>query len=113
MTSRLPGTAGHCSSQRPTSPDGGVMRAIVTGGAGFIGSHLVDRLLADGAKVIVVDSFDPFYPRAAKEANLAAACQSARCRLIELDIRDASGVQAVVRQANPDAIVHLAARAGV
>ena len=68
------------------------MRAIVTGGAGFIGSHLVDRLLADGAEVVVVDNFDPFYPRAAKEANLAEALRNPRCRLVELDIRDAAGV---------------------
>lgn len=89
------------------------MRLIVTGGAGFIGSRLVDRLLRDGREVVVVDNFDPFYPRAVKEANLAEALGNPRCRLVELDIRDAAGVDALVQSFRPDAIVHLAARAGV
>jgi len=89
------------------------MKTIVTGGAGFLGSHLVDRLLDDGHDVIVVDNFDPFYPRRVKEANLANALKNPRCRLVELDIRDAAGVDALVAQARPEAIVHLAARAGV
>ncbi len=89
------------------------MKVIVTGGAGFIGSHLVDRLLRDGHDVIVVDSFDPFYPRAVKEANLASALANPRCRLAEFDIRDAQSVDALVQSSRPDAIVHLAARAGV
>jgi UDP-glucuronate 4-epimerase len=89
------------------------MRIIVTGGAGFIGSHLVDRLLVDGAEVIAVDNFDPLYPRAVKEANLAEALRSPRCRLVELDIRDAAGVGSLMGPARPDAIVHLAAPAGV
>jgi UDP-glucuronate 4-epimerase len=89
------------------------MRTIVTGGAGFIGSHLVDRLLADGDEVVVVDNFDPFYPRTIKESNLALALRNSRCRLIELDIRDGEGVKRLVEQSHPEVIVHLAARAGV
>ncbi len=89
------------------------MRAIVTGGAGFIGSHLVDRLLADGAEVLVVDNFDAFYPRFAKEANLAEALAHPNCRLAERDIRDGATARELVEEFRPDAIVHLAARAGV
>jgi UDP-glucuronate 4-epimerase len=89
------------------------IRTLVTGGAGFIGSHLVDRLLDDGGEVIVVDNFDPFYERAAKESNLAAARDRPLCRVVELDIRDASAVGTLVRDNRPDVIVHLAARAGV
>jgi UDP-glucuronate 4-epimerase len=89
------------------------MKTIVTGGAGFIGSHVVDRLLERGGEVIVVDNFDPFYDRAAKEANLAEALRNPCCQLVELDIRDAARVEALVEASRPDAIVHLAARAGV
>ena len=89
------------------------MRTLVTGGAGFIGSHLVDRLLADGGEVTVIDNFDPFYDESRKRANLAGASRHARFRLVEMDIRDAEGVGRVVREARPEAVVHLAARAGV
>jgi UDP-glucuronate 4-epimerase len=89
------------------------MRTIITGGAGFIGSNLVDRLLAEGHEVTAVDNFDRFYPRAAKERNLRSALGHARFRLVELDIRDAPGVERLVRATQPEAIVHLAARAGV
>ena len=89
------------------------MRTLVTGGAGFIGSHLVDRLLADGGEVIALDNFEPFYPASSKRANLAEAGRSGRFRLVELDIVRGEALAALVLEARPDAIVHLAARAGV
>jgi UDP-glucuronate 4-epimerase len=93
------------------APEG--RRILLTGGAGFIGSTLLDRLLADGHEVTVVDNFDGFYPRARKLANLSAAGRSPRFRLVEIDIRDADRVAAVMTETQPEAIVHLAARAGV
>ena len=89
------------------------MRIIVTGAAGFIGSNLVDQLLAQGNEVTGVDNFDPFYPRALKERNLYDALQDPRFRLVERDIRDREAVESLVRETRPEAIVHLAARAGV
>jgi UDP-glucuronate 4-epimerase len=89
------------------------MRMIVTGAAGFIGSHLSDRLLAEGHEIIGIDNFDAFYPRPLKERNLQDALRSPRFRLVELDIRDRAGVLRVVAETAPEAIVHLAARAGV
>lgn len=86
---------------------------IVTGAAGFIGSHLVDRLLADGVEVVGVDNFDPFYDPGRKRANLADALQHPGFRLVELDLRDADGVSRLVAESRPEAIAHLAARAGV
>jgi UDP-glucuronate 4-epimerase len=89
------------------------MRTLITGGAGFIGSTLADRLLADGAEVVAVDNFDPFYPERRKRLNLANASRNPRFRLEELDIRDREGIERLVSAFRPDAIVHLAARAGV
>jgi UDP-glucuronate 4-epimerase len=86
---------------------------LVTGGAGFIGSHLTDRLLADGREVVVLDNFDPFYDEAAKRRNLEGALNSPRMRFVRGDIRDAAAVDAAFDARPIDAVVHLAARAGV
>ena len=88
------------------------MHVLVTGGAGFIGSHLVDRLLAEGHTITVLDNFDPFYPREVKEQNIRAHRQHPNWRLVERDLRDLSGLRADLRD-RYDVFVHLAAKAGV
>ena len=86
---------------------------LVTGAAGFIGSTLVDQLLAEGRTVVGLDNFDPFYPEAYKRANLADAFGSQAFRLVEGDIRDAALVDRLLGETRFDCIVHLAALAGV
>lgn len=86
---------------------------LVTGGAGFIGSCLVDRLLAAGGAVAAVDNFDPFYAPEVKRRNLAAASRSPRFTLVEGDIRDADLLESAFSRLRPERVVHLAARAGV
>lgn len=86
------------------------MRALVTGGAGFIGSHLSERLLAEGAEVVGIDCFTDFYPRPLKEANLSRLRGQARYRFVEGDLRtaDLPGLLDGVTH-----VFHLAAQAGV
>ncbi len=96
-------------------------RVVVTGAAGFIGSHLVERLLADGCEVVGVDSFEDYYPRPYKEANLAGARTSDRFTLVTDNLLAlASGEGAAGGEsrlaallADADCVVHLAAQAGV
>ncbi len=89
------------------------MRILVTGGAGFIGSHLVERLLAASHEVTIVDDFNDFYDPAVKRANLAAVADHPDLSVLEGDIRDARLVNLAMVRARPEAVVHLAARAGV
>lgn len=104
---------------------------LVTGAAGFIGSHVCTALLARGDHVIGVDNFDSFYPRACKEANLRRVRAAARAgtisdtgtgtardargcfELAEVDITDSNALRAVFARHRPSGVVHLAARAGV
>ena len=86
-------------------------RVLVTGGAGFVGSTLVDRLLAEGREVVVLDGFDPFYAEALKRENLAAAMGARNFRLEVGDLRDPAAVARAVEGC--DGVVHLAALAGV
>ena len=85
----------------------------MTGGAGFIGSHVCERLVARGDSVVIVDSFDPFYSPATKRSNIASLMSGDRVRVIEADIADFEALDNTTRDENVDAIVHLAARAGV
>jgi UDP-glucuronate 4-epimerase len=84
---------------------------LVTGAAGFIGSHLVDRLLEDGSRVIGVDNLEPFYSPETKLRQIRQHLQHASYRLIEADIRDLGNLQSITHDI--DVIVHLAAKAGV
>ena len=86
---------------------------LVTGAAGFIGSSLVDRLLAEGREVVGFDSFDPYYPEDQKLRNLEDALSRPGFRLVRGDIRDVKAVERVFDEIPVDGVVHLAALAGV
>jgi UDP-glucose 4-epimerase len=86
------------------------MHVLVTGGAGFIGSHLAERLLLAGPRVTVVDPVDPYYARELKERNLEVVRKHAQARGLELDLAHDDLAPALD---GVDAIAHLAAKAGV
>ncbi|MEW5764237.1 MAG: NAD-dependent epimerase/dehydratase family protein [Acidobacteriota bacterium] len=88
------------------------MNVLVTGAAGFIGSHLSEALLAAGHAVTGVDNFDPYYDRAVKERNLKGSLLQPGFRFVELDLKDAPAVRALMAQ-GWDRVVHLAGRGGV
>ena len=86
------------------------MQCLVTGAAGFIGSHLCERLLHDGHDVVGLDSFIPYYPRALKEANLRGLLTHPHFRFHALDLREDNLEHAL---AGTDVVVHLAAMPGL
>lgn len=87
------------------------MHYLVTGGAGFIGSHLVESLLGQGHQVTIIDDFNDYYDPAIKRLNISGFQD--RITVVEGDIRDTALVEQIFLKGKFDAIVHLAARAGV
>jgi UDP-glucuronate 4-epimerase len=88
------------------------MKIVVTGGAGFIGSHLIDRLLELNHRVVNIDNFDSFYDRNIKISNIENHTKNEFYKLVECDIIDYNTINDVIDD-DTDAIVHLAAKAGV
>lgn len=90
---------------------------LVTGAAGFIGSHVAERLLERGDRVVCLDVFDPYYDPAQKRRNVATLRarfpSESQFELAEIDLRDRGAVRALVERHKPRAVVHLAALAGV
>ncbi|PYI89348.1 MAG: epimerase [Verrucomicrobia bacterium] len=87
------------------------MRVLVTGGAGFIGSHLVEKLLAEGHEAAILDDFNDFYDPQIKRSNIAGLQKNTP--IFQIDLRDNNAVRALFHREKFDAIAHLAARAGV
>lgn len=83
---------------------------LITGAAGFIGSHVAAALLARGDRCVGVDNFDPYYDAALKRANLRSL---GAMELVEGDIVDAAAMRTLLERVRPDSIIHLAAKAGV
>ena len=86
---------------------------LLTGGAGFIGSHLSEALLRRGLQLSVVDNLDDFYSPAAKRANLEEVRKVGNFEFCELDLCDFDALRQAISKLRPDTIIHLAARAGV
>jgi UDP-glucuronate 4-epimerase len=89
------------------------MNILVTGGAGFIGSHLCERLIAKGERVVCLDNFHPFYSPGIKRQNLAAILSHPSFRLVEGDIRNSGDLDKCFADGGIDLVIHLAAMAGV
>jgi UDP-glucuronate 4-epimerase len=88
------------------------MKVLVTGGAGFIGSHLCERLLSNGWMVSTIDNFDDFYNPEIKRQNITQCLNNKNFQLTEADIRDSAAMEKIISD-DVDIIVHLAAKAGV
>lgn len=92
---------------------GNSKRVLLTGGAGFIGSHVAEALLRGGARLTIVDNLDTFYSPAWKKANLESIRKIGTFEFFERDICSTDAMREVFAAARPEAVIHLAARAGV
>jgi len=90
-----------------------IRKVLLTGGAGFIGSHLAEELLRRGAQLTIVDNLDDFYSQTWKRANLEDIRGAGDFDFVGRDICDIEGMREAIGAARPDALIHLAARAGV
>ena len=91
----------------------GMEKVLVTGGAGFIGSHLAERLLKEKKQVLILDNFDDFYDPREKRENIVGLLKNNKVELIKGDIRNKNLVRRIFNKHNPRVVVHLAARTGV
>ena len=89
------------------------MKILVTGGAGFIGSHLSERLIKEGMSVFCLDNFDSYYSSAIKRRNIAPLLGKNHFALAKGDIRDSGTLEKLFRRTSMDVVIHLAARVGV
>jgi len=89
------------------------VKILVTGCAGFIGSHLTDRLLEEGFDVVGVDDFNDYYDPKIKEQNLQSAKKNRQFKLCRKDVLDFTSLEEIFKKEKPAKVVHLAARAGV
>lgn len=89
------------------------MNVLVTGGAGFIGSHVTERLLARGDRITCVDSFNDYYSPEAKQGNIKPFAKNSSYKLYREDILNFNALDRIFSQAKPEVVIHLAARVGV
>jgi UDP-glucuronate 4-epimerase len=90
-----------------------MQKVLLTGGAGFIGSHIAQALLKSGKRVAIVDNLDDFYPVTWKRGNLQSIAEIGSARVFESDVRDPVSLSQVFEQTQPQTVIHLAAKAGV
>jgi UDP-glucuronate 4-epimerase len=88
-------------------------RILLTGGAGFIGSHVAEALIRHGAKLSIVDNLDNFYAPSRKQLNMQEIRKAGTYDFFEADVRDMDALLRLARRIQPEIIIHLAARAGV